>query len=134
MCVVVIVCVRGVCTCMCACMYMRACMRMCVYTLMYIYVCSCVLHVCVHLCTCAWCVVCVYSCTHVADILNMAHGWYTILSYIYIYIRTCLLHVDFDEDNIISRADLRRMMDCLTGEDNALTDDTKKVIIDKVNV
>ena len=42
------------------------------------------------------------------------------------------LHVDFDEDNIISREDLKKMMDRLTGEDNTLSEDTKKVIIDKV--
>lgn len=39
---------------------------------------------------------------------------------------------DFDDDNIISRADLNKMMDRLTGEDNTLSDETKKVITDKV--
>ena len=41
--------------------------------------------------------------------------------------------VDFDEDNIISRDDLKKMMDRLTGEENALDEDNKKVIIDKVS-
>ena len=41
--------------------------------------------------------------------------------------------VDFDEDNIISRDDLKKMMDRLTGPENALTEETKKVIIDKVS-
>lgn len=39
---------------------------------------------------------------------------------------------DFDEDNIISRDDLKKMMDRLTGDDNVLSEETKKVIIDKV--
>ena len=41
--------------------------------------------------------------------------------------------VDFDEDNIISRDDLKKMMDRLTGDDNVLSEETKKVIIDKVS-
>lgn len=41
--------------------------------------------------------------------------------------------VDFDEDNIISRDDLKKMMDRLTGDDNVLSEGTKKVIIDKVS-
>ena len=42
-------------------------------------------------------------------------------------------HVDFDEDYIISRDDLKKMMDRLTGDDNVLSEETKKVIIDKVS-
>ena len=41
--------------------------------------------------------------------------------------------VDFNEDNIIGRDDLEKMMDRLTGQDNTLSDETKKVIIDKVS-
>ena len=41
--------------------------------------------------------------------------------------------VDFNEDNIIGREDLEKMMDRLTGQDNILSDETKKVIIDKVS-
>ena len=41
--------------------------------------------------------------------------------------------VDFDEDNIISKDDLKKMMDRLTGDDNVLSEGTKKVIIDKVS-
>ena len=41
--------------------------------------------------------------------------------------------IDFDEDYIISRDDLKKMMDRLTGDDNVLSEETKKVIIDKVS-